>query len=264
MNKMNKLSFKLQTFSYLNSNQPENIYIGQYNPIPKLLQDYEEIETILILFKRKNLTKILYINYETIEKFLNESDDNIIEINSKDIGNDLNYLFYLSLLITYSYIINNYSYKFDLIEQINLQYEKEQNIYKKIIISKIILDLINYYEESADENYESSTIQTIQTKIEEEIKILEKFKLNWNLEIFRKKKIDEIYIDLIISIIKSNDSYEDSVNTLKELDLENINITKIMKEGIFKLLENDNFTNKYKIETIEDIFDEKKLQFFSI
>ena len=119
MNKKNKLSPKLVLFSYLNSNQPENIYIEQYNPISKLLQDYEEFETILNLFKRKNLTKILYINSKTIEKILYDAGE-IVEINSKEIENDLNYFFYLSLLIKNSDIVN-YSYKIDLINKINLK-----------------------------------------------------------------------------------------------------------------------------------------------
>lgn len=262
MNKKNKLSPKLVLFSYLNSNQPENIYIEQYNPISKLLQDYEEFETILNLFKRKNLTKILYINSKTIEKILYDAGE-IVEINSKEIENDLNYFFYLSLLIKNSDIVN-YSYKIDLINKINEQYEKnEQNIYKKIMISKIILDLIIYYEDIKNES-ESNESPQIPTETEKNLSIFQDFKLNWNLEDFKSKKIDEIYTDLIISIIKRNDSYEDTVNILKELDLENINITKTMKEGIFKLLEEDNFISKYKIEKIEDIFDEKKLQFFSI
>ena len=262
MNKKNKLSPKLVLFSYLNSNQPENIYIEQYNPISKLLQDYEEFETILNLFKRKNLTKILYINSKTIEKILYDAGE-IVEINSKEIENDLNYFFYLSLLIKNSDIVN-YSYKIDLINKINEQYEKnEQNKHKKIMISKIILDLIIYYEDIKNES-ESNESPQIPTETEKNLSIFQDFKLNWNLEDFKSKKIDEIYTDLIISIIKRNDSYEDTVNILKELDLENINITKTMKEGIFKLLEEDNFISKYKIEKIEDIFDEKKLQFFSI
>ncbi len=61
-------------------------------------------------------------------------------------------IFYLNLLINDNKAIVNYSYSIDLINEItNLQKKISDTIYKKIIISKIIIDLIYNYKQS--DNY---------------------------------------------------------------------------------------------------------------
>ena len=82
-----------------------------------------------------------------------------------------------------------------------------------------------------------------------------------------EKKIDEIYSEIIITLIKKNkfEDYEYTYNIIQQLDLESIDITDSMFEEINNLLNNDEeIKNKYIISKVEDLFDDKKLNFYFI
>ena len=81
------------------------------------------------------------------------------------------------------------------------------------------------------------------------------------------QKIDNIYMKIIISLIRlnnfnNNEYYE---NILKILDLESINITETIFEGISKELNKDNiYLNEYKINKVYDLKNEKIINFYYI
>jgi len=101
----------------------------------------DNIERILY-----NVDKIIYFDFD------NENNNFILKINQEKIEiekkNEMVFLFYMSLLIKYNINIVNFSYSIGFINKINTK-NKNYDIntkYKKILISKIILELINFYK----------------------------------------------------------------------------------------------------------------------
>ena len=113
-----------------------------HDPILSLLKNLEIIETVLSL---KNLTKLLYFNRIRVHEILYENQKFIV-INSSQ---NFDYLFYLTLLIKSQSNIINYIYSLNYINKIFELVGKEKsdkNNLKKLIISKMICDLINNYK----------------------------------------------------------------------------------------------------------------------
>jgi hypothetical protein len=82
------------------------------------------------------------------------------------------------------------------------------------------------------------------------------------------QNIDYIYMEIIISLLKSNnfDKYKFCENIINELELESINITETIFKGLSKELDNKNniYWNKYKIEELDDLRREKIINFYYI
>ena len=74
-----------------------------------------------------------------------------------------------------------------------------------------------------------------------------------------KKKIDEIYIEIINALISSKkiEDFEYAYNVLEQLDLKSISLTKTIFDGF---MNGQNFED-YEINNIEDFNDEKKVNF---
>ena len=107
---------------------------------------FTDIENIKNHFKLNELEaiKLLYFNNNIIHPLLYEFDK-IIKINSIEKIYNISYYYYLSLLITKSHNIIYYYYSIQFIIKINEYNINNNNNIKKIIISKIIIDLIKYY-----------------------------------------------------------------------------------------------------------------------
>ena len=243
--------------------------IDLYNPIAKLEINFEEIQNISNL--EEKIYQFFYFNRKKIHKELydNQKKINVVFDEIKNLA----FYFYLYLLINEDLTIINYSYSIELIKKLNdLQNNNNDKIYKKIIIAKIIPVLIWNYKEGLDkEFYEEKKDESILNKIEEKNKIIiEKFSSKIGLEIkdeINKKNIDEIYIEIIISLIKTKkfDNYEEVFNIIEELDLQNIIITNNMFEKLSHVLNsNENYINYYLIKNIEDLYNDKKINFYYI
>ena len=78
-------------------------------------------------------------------------------------------------------------------------------------------------------------------------------------------KIDEIYSEIIISLIKSN-NFKYCYKIFPQLDLEKIDITQTIKDEIYKLLDiNNNYIKQYDILKAKDIFNKNtKIDFYYI
>ena len=145
---------------------------------------------------------------------------------------------------------------------------------RKIIISKIIIDLIKYYQNiyTYEKKYEKEC-QTIYKNnidiIKNNLSCLKNIKLELNIDLSLHDiinviiglNIDVIYAKIIISLIKNN-KFEDEKymrNIISDLDLKYIYITKTM----FSLLDEtlNNHANNYKI-TIENLLEEKIINFY--
>ena len=259
-------------------------YENEQDPLIKLISNYEEIKNILNL-KDKNIYKYLYFNMKKVHDILYDEEE-VIPVDFK-IEKTMIFYFYLNLLIKDNKTIVNYSYSIDFIKEIkDFQKNNNDNIYKKIIISKICIDLINNYKQNdklEEENEDKSKDNDDKEKEEE---ILNKFQkeneviINENIKYFKKiglnidikesisKKIDEIYIEIIISLIKSKkfENYEYVKEILNELKFENISITKLMSDKLKPILNpNENYIIKdYTINTYNDLYEEKNINFYYI
>jgi hypothetical protein len=126
-------------------------------------------------------------------------------------------------------IIMNYKYSINCIYEIlNLQSIINEKL-KKLIISKIVNELINYYIDldEIDENKNRKELETIKEDniniIKSNINFLKEFNLKENE--FLQNNINEIYILIIISLIKMINFQIMNMHIINQLNLEHINIS---------------------------------------
>ena len=102
--------------------------------------------------------------------------------------------------------------------------------------------------------------------ISDNLKALEEFGLNIDKEKYMNKILDKFYSDLIKSLIENKkfDSYEIVLNLMKDIDVENIPITKTMYEELSDILNKEEIIKGYKINTKEDFYIESKINFYYI
>ena len=243
--------------------------IDTYDPINKLMNNYHEIE-IIKEFGKENLTKYLYFNKKNVHKILYDSNETIhIEYNS-----NLSYNFYLLLLINNDIDILNYTFDFNYIRKMFEDIDKNEVLLSKLIMSKIILELIDEYNEIYDANDENEVSKEQKIFVEVKYAISSTFTYYQNLNIindkmklseFYSKKIDEIYIELINNLIKSNKIEEENIYIFEQLDLENIILTEKMFNDIYKTLNADeDYINDYLILNEADMSNKKKINFYYI
>ena len=263
--KNNKLSPKLNLCYYVSLSQSQKS--DENNPIINLLSNFNEITSILNIYDL-NCVNFLYLNSSKVNKILYDCEE-IIEIKNK---NEDTFIFYiiLSLLIEENVNVVNYSYSENLINKLHQEQMKLKNEkIKKIIIAKIIIELIsNYdnddiYDEKNEidlgkiENYNNKTIT-------DNIKELQIFELT-EKEILNKK-MDEIYSKIIKYFIvnkKLDDSDDYTENIFKQIDLKSLNLTQLMFDDISKLLdENKDYLTDFIIKEYDDLFNTQIINFY--
>jgi hypothetical protein len=199
-------------------------------------------------------------------------DDNII---SKENNiNILNSYFYLLLLIMDNTDIINYTFSFNFIEKIYKQdIIDNNNEIKKFIIAKIIIGLIDNYENDEENNEEKDIkkdeLELINKKnrkiIEDNITIFKDIiGLEWNeKEFIESKNIDDIYIGVVEKLLlkKNFENSDETYKIIEQLDLLSIYSTQSMFDKLNKNL-NENHIKKYIIEKKEDLIDETKINFY--
>ena len=146
---INVLLFGIIDSTSENGNNPSNEENNQYyDPFIKLISKFEEIQKIIDL-KEKDIYKFIYFNRNKVHNILYKNEQIIFVDCNRKIKN-LSFYFYLSLLIREKEFIN-YTYSFDFIEVINnLQLNNKDKKYQRIIISKIIIQLIKNYKSNDD------------------------------------------------------------------------------------------------------------------
>ena len=241
----------------------------------KEIQKGSELFDNLFLINEKVIKYILtYIKY--FHQLLYDTET-IIHLQFDERNIKLSFLFYFDILIKFnSYINYDYSYK-DIVKINNIKDILKQNIINNkekneninniilIIIVKIIDDFIYNYK--GFENYDDDIYQKILFPIEEENKkiinnnIHYLKQLNYNEKDIGKKNIDEIYLEaIIIPLIIEKEDYKNAEILLESLDLKSMDITKEMKEKIYKILSSEQSLNKYIIT--EDKKIERKINFY--
>ena len=236
------------------------------DPIYKIMSDVGDINNIYREEKDKN-KKIFYFFRERIHKILHDSQtffqfDENQDLKVKDISKNLSELFYLSLLV-----LNNaeydYKYSFNYIILIfNYLKQNENNI--KEDKNKMILKILDCIFENYNDIDEYEYVYGNEEK-KNEINLFIHNNLN-NYEI-GKKKIDVIYLEKIISLIENYkfSDYQYCYEIIKELDLENIDITPTIFDGLSKTLNSDEeYIKFYQLKSDKDIKDETKINFYYI
>ena len=246
-------------------NKKTGSFIDEVDTTFKLINNFEEIETLL----NQNSDKFKFIYFSTnIKNILYDSEKEII-LNSDKIENSLDKIFYLSLLVTENKEIINYKYSFYYIKQLDKSNENNNLQLRKMIFSKIILDLIDYFKgfEEYDKDIESS-IDDIKDKniniIKNNNNILKVFNLEF--EDFINKSIDEIYSHIIKTLLQEYKNYKYIHDIIiNELNLDKIDITNFIFKVISKILSNDKgIIEKRMIININDLFNEDKIEFYYI
>ena len=259
---------KYKLLDILNLKNEPKIY---KDPIFKLVNNESEIKNDSN--SNPTFTKLLYFNRGKIHSNLYENYD-IININDRlkdNIYNILSFIFYLVLLIQDQPNIINYIYSLYFIKKVYNNHENNNNNHLyKIINSKLILDLLNNYKniEIYEENQEEKKIEDEnQLIIKNNINYLEDIGINLNVYDIMTKNIEDIYSEIIISLIK-NDKFSDDIyinEILSSLDIENIDLTeKIfhkLKEGLDK---NRDYLKKYRILNIYDLTKDRIIDFYYI
>ena len=262
-NKKQNLSKKI-LICYKISNLPNN-------NLKLLLSNYTEVSSIL-KSNKKDLIYFLYFNRDNIHNILYD-EEKLIQIKINKNNRNLSYYFYLSLLIKDKDIIN-YSYSIDYINDIIDNYQKkieDKNKLKKLIISKLLLQIIDNYKNDENNNKDENYLKDIEDKnekiINNNINYLKEINENINEKYIKKENIDIIYIDIIISLLKQNKlkDYEYVSNIFSQLDLERINIIEKMIDKLSSVLDIKNINiNDYIINNIDDLFNNNKINFYFI
>ena len=263
---MRKNEFFFSCFIQLIANA---VYAAK-DPLQNIISNYDNIKTVLNNKNDLNAIKILFFNNRKIHEILYEEDE-IIHIECNDNKKDLAYNFYLNLLINENTAIINYCYTIKYIKEVNNQRAIKKGKYKIIFYSKCIIDLINNYRQTDEYNYniDEPILELIEKENEEIIKKyvddFHTFGLKYNYNDILKTKIDELYIEIINKLVTTKlDDYELIINIFEQLELINIDITLEMFKKLSQILNEKEYIKDYLITKIEDIYDEKRINFYYI
>ena len=240
---LNYLTPLFQNYNWDNKNE-ECLKLKNFSL--ELIRDFEEIKKNNEL-KEENIYKYFkyfYFNRNIFNVILYETQETInVDFGIKK-SFRLAFYFYLSLLIRHCLSLNDYTYSINLIREANkLQKIRNKNIYIKIILSKIIIELIEYYKNLDDYYPEKEEKELNQIKEENDNIIKENNNYIKQIGLDLTKSIDEIYIKIIIFLIYPNNSknYNEIYNIIdeEELDLQNIIITNKMLEELSLFLKSN-------------------------
>ena len=255
----------------------KNPFENKKDPIYKLIINNNEMQEIYKINKNNN-KKLFYFNKDNIHNILYESEEFFTvddDLNNIFQDSDISELFYFELLILDNLETINYNYSFELIRELNkIVLNNKFKPIKKILISKILLSLIYNFKglDNYDEEKYSTEIKEMENIniniIKDNIEIFKDFGMIYNLDDIIKNKIDFIYSEIIVSLIKLNkfNKYDFYIEILTQLNIESIDITQEIFKGLSEELNNErnNYLNEYIINTVDDIKNEKLINFLYI
>ena len=248
--------------------------IREENSVDKIPFKFDNLMEFLKYLndKKYNVFRFIFHYAKEIHKLLYDFEENI-NLDSFDIKKELNVYFYLYILINEESEIVNYSYSFNFINNLNNFNNSLDKKLTKIVFSKIIIKLINNFKDLEDyeeEKYEEK-LELIENEnlkiIKDNIEIFKDLNLELNIDYFLEYKIEVIYSEIIISLfkLKKITNLDYSLNIIKELDLENIYITKTIFDNLREVLNSkEDFINEYIISNKEDLLNENKINFYYI
>ena len=246
------------------NNKKEKDKLILSDPLLGFIENYDNIDSILAR-KDINIFEYLYLNRVRIHKVLYEDDENI-SITSEMMTKFSDY-YYLYFLIRDEDTLN-YKYEFELISKLYEILIAEESSIKKIIYAKILLCFIkNYIEIEGEDN--DDKCKDIEKKcrdfINSEKNKLKEFNINLDLDKLDDDniEIDDIYTNIIMSLIKNNklNNSSETLELLKELDIKNIRINKKIFTNLKDFLIEDNL-KQYIINKYLDLLNEEVIMFY--
>ena len=229
----------------------------------------EIIPTLKLIEDTNDISRFFYSQKSVINKIL-DNEDQIIEISNNKY--DFKFYFYLALLLEDNYDIVNYTYEYDLIQDLDNEIRNEKEIIKKVIKSIIILGLIYNFKGFNRNKKLNSDLDNIEKYNIENIKnnkhVLEEFNLNINEDEVDEISLEEIYGKILSYLIehKKLEDYDYSYNIIiNQLEINNIDITKKMFDELSRVLNsNESFITDYSISNSEDLLNINKINFYFI
>jgi len=246
------------------NNKDEKEKIKIIDPVKESIENYANIKSILEN-KGINIFEYLYLNKERIHIILYNEDENIT-INSEMMKKFSDY-YYLYFLIRAEELLN-YKYEYRLLSELKEKVNIEKSPIKKIIFSKILLCLIkNFNEIYGDEFGDKCEEMEEDCKnwINSEKHSLKKYNINLDLDKLADDgvEIDDIYINILISLIKNNklNDSQDTLNILSELEIKDLRLNKKIYNGL-KPIFNENDLKKYLISSYSDLINNEIITFY--
>ena len=234
------------------------------DPVQESIENYANIKSILEN-KGINIFEYLYLNKERIHIILYNEDENIT-INSEMMKKFSDY-YYLYFLIRAEELLN-YKYEYGFLSELKEKVNIEKSPIKKIIFSKILLCLIkNFNEIYGDEFGDKCEEMEEDCKnwINSEKHSLKKYNINLDLDKLADDgvEIDDIYINILISLIKNNklNDSQDTLNILSELEIKDLRLNKKIYNGL-KPIFNENDLKKYLISSYSDLINNEIITFY--
>ena len=246
------------------NNKDEKEKIKIIDPVKESIENYANIKSILEN-KGINIFEYLYLNKERIHIILYNEDENIT-INSEMMKKFSDY-YYLYFLIRAEELLN-YKYEYGFLSELKEKVNILKSPIKKIIFSKILLCLIkNFNEIYGDEFGDKCEEMEEDCKnwINSEKYSLKKYNINLDLDKLADDgvEIDDIYINILISLIKNNklNDSQDTLNILSELEIKNLRLNKKIYNGL-KAIFNENDLKKYLISSYSDLINNEIITFY--
>ena len=241
-----------------------------------LISSYAQIESLM----KQNFPKLLYFihkNKDKIHQILYENDQ-ILKLSPTLVDRGIYNLFYIVLLIKSDLEIINYTYDLDFIKRVNdlksLKNNSKKGSLTCFILALILIQLIDNYKltDIFCEEEEKSFLNKVNDeceKIKNDFKnsFLKSMNLNINNIYIDKNSLEEIYIEIIKSLIdnKKLEDYEYCNDILGQIELDKIDLTEKMIQYLINVFNDEKineYLNEFTIIEVDDLFDEKKLNFY--
>ena len=240
-----------------------------------VIKTFEKILELLTLFRQEDQTQFIYLNRYPIQVIL-LNEDQIIKINQENINyNGIKSLFYFGLAINNDKYVVNYSYSRDFINDLLEKIKNERNELIKLllfILFNIIFEnfkQLNSSTESNESEENDKITKEYKTFINEHLSLLNQFDIHLNSIDKDNVDIEDIYSNIIISLLRKR-KFDDNnyiIPIMEQLDMKNIELTNKMFEALKKEFDENStkdYLDNYKIKTVENLDNEKIVNFFSI
>ena len=246
----------------------------------QIIENYEDLMNIIgevNSVPNENIFEFLFSYKSDIHSSILYKEEASINIDDFNLKNSFGEYYYLDLLIMEDEEIAYYEYSFDFVNNyyniLKLINSKKEGRFQKIVNSKILLDIVNNFcgLDNYDEDINGKDIDNIKNEINEiisnNIDFLKELNLDINEDYFKSRKLDKIYEEIIISLIKNNKftDYNYVYRIMDEMALAEIRIGMTMLGSLQETLDkNKDYMIPYLIQSKDDLYLESKINFYYI
>ena len=260
---------------FLLSKQQGELLSNNFNY--KMISNYQELTKILYkvnTLSEENIFKFIFSYKKPIHEILSNYDETI-NVDNLKLKNEFDEYYYFDLLIKEEGEVEiiNYEYNFDFIKKAYEITQKSNNKFTTVIFSKILLDITNDFcsTDNYDEEIYGTQIAEIKNELNSNIKnniyCFDELNIDINENKIKNTKLDDLYLEIIISLINSNkfNDFNYIYSILNQIEIEKIDIAETLLSSLTKVLNEENNNIKlYIIEKEEDLYQEPLINFYFI